>query len=223
MEEQTQSQAPPGQEQQAPANQPAPQKEAGFSLSKDEWLDLRREIRQLKGRESAPSPDGGRQPTQSGGGDLATVTQRLGALESELQFERAIGRSGLAFNADQRSLLESAFYHQKPESTAVGDWIAKTAATMGVKPPGQTATPMQVPADPPRNKGADNNTGPPSRAPEGAQGDPAIWAQNNPQKWAAMDPDDRNRWIADWRTQTGTANRPIEPAHVRLQKQRKGA
>ena len=193
--------------------EPAPQKEAGFLLSKDEWLDLRREIRSIKTKEPAPPVDTGKHTTNGHTPDVAALMAKVNALESERSFERHVTRSGYQFSADQMGLLESAFQHQRPEADRLADWITRTAGAMGVKPAG-TPIPPPVP-DPPRNKGTDNNTGTPARTPEGGSKDPRVFATENPEAWARMPDDERRNWMSDWARQNGAGAGAIMPTHLR--------
>jgi hypothetical protein len=203
--------------QQPVTQEPAPQKEAGFFVpSKDEWVDFRREVRQLKESikgGSAAAPESAKQPSTSANNDVATLAATVARLESERAFERAVNRSGLQFSVDQLGILESTFAHQKPAPEHLSDWMQRTASAMGVRPAGQQATTNVVP-DPPKNKATDNNTGTPQRSPDGTAKDPRVFAADNPTAWARLPDGERKKWLDDWERQNGNGAGALQAAHV---------
>jgi hypothetical protein len=163
------SDAEPQTETQGKTQTQTPEQEKPFVLSRDEWLDFRREVRNKLKDVIPPQTPAKQDKAETPAAADAALVERFNRLETNLAFEKAVSRSGYVFSEAQLDDMSSLYAIQKPEN--IGDWIARKADVFGAKKPSPTPAPAPVTASKPTptpapgavvNAGAPASTYPPS-------------------------------------------------------------
>lgn len=168
--------APPPQDTTAPVavvTAPAPEE---FKLSKQEWLDFRREMRSKLERPTTPADEGKAKASPAVPADA--TASKLADLEFRLELKDAISAAGIA-DRTFAELVEKAARAERPTDMAA--FVAKYA---GFAP--RPATAAAAPAAPAPT--APSNTGAAAAAPSSGQlpDNPLLWDAATVRKTGAV-------------------------------------
>lgn len=142
-----------------------PETEKQFTISRDEWLDKRREDRnklkaledQVRSLVDALKPEKKTEPVPvAADGAMAEVTK----LRSELSFKQALLDSGASLSPVQRNKMYKLYTLENPEDADV--WVAENLEALGLKKsPTPAPAPLPAKPTPAPTPGARSDAGPP--------------------------------------------------------------
>jgi hypothetical protein len=167
----------------APPAAPAPGA-APFVVSKDEWLDSRREVRAVKEMLAKLTPataPPAAPPSDDGKGKGAPPAPTVDAdVRARLDLADAIDESGLALTKENKALVKRLFAAERPQNAR--EWLAETAKILPSAPVAAAPTAATPPTAP-------SNTGAPVPSPAAGQlpDDPRQWPADVVRKMSSED------------------------------------